>query len=143
LLREKTPCAEYPLEALSRKTQVPRLSLLPSGPGSVNVSRLLYSGRMAELLARFRNDFDAILIDSPPLMRVADARIVSRLADAVVLVFRAGQTSREAAAMAVNVFEADGIPVLGTVLNDWNPRTMGHGYYPSDYRSYYANVSNL
>jgi Mrp family chromosome partitioning ATPase len=63
--------------------------------------------------------------------------------DAVVLVFRAGQTTREAAAMSVNVFEADGVPVLGTVLNDWNPHTMGHGYYPSGYSAYYREASNL
>src|SRR5204863_8108509 len=43
LLREQTPCAEYPVEALVRKTHIPRLFVLPSGPGSVNVSRLLYS----------------------------------------------------------------------------------------------------
>jgi len=141
LLREKTPCDEYPPEALARNTHVPRLFLLPSGPGSVNVSRLLHSPRMAELLARFRRDFDAILIDSPPVLRVADARILSRLADAVVLVFRAGQTTREAAALAVNVFEADGVPVLGTVLNDWNPHTMGHGYCPTDYRPYFEAAS--
>jgi succinoglycan biosynthesis transport protein ExoP len=141
LLREKTPCDEYPSEALARNTHVPRLFLLPSGPGSVNVSRLLHSPRMAELIARLRRDFDAILIDSPPVLRVADARILSRLADAVVLVFRAGQTTREAAALAVNVFEADGVPVLGTVLNDWNPHTMGHGYYPTDYRPYFEPAS--
>ena len=136
LLREHTPCAEYPVEALGRKTHVPRLFLLPSGPGSANVSRLLYSPRMADLLARLRNDFDAVVIDTPPVLRVADARIVSRLVDAVVLVFRAGHTTREAAATAANMFEADGVPLLGTVLNDWNPRTMGHGYYPSNYQSY-------
>jgi succinoglycan biosynthesis transport protein ExoP len=72
---------------------------------------------------------------------VADARILSRLGDAVVLVFRAGQTTREAAALAVNVFEADGVPVLGTVLNDWNPHTMGHGYYPTDYHPYFEPAS--
>jgi polysaccharide biosynthesis transport protein len=115
LLREKTPCAEYPAEALSRDTYIPRLYLVPSGPGSVNVQRLLYSARMAELLARLRNDFDAVLIDTPPLLHVADARIVSRLVDAVVLVFRAGQTTREAAAVAVNLCAADRVPVLGTV----------------------------
>jgi Mrp family chromosome partitioning ATPase len=91
---------------------------------------------MAELMARLRTDFDAIVIDTPPVLRVADARILSRLVDAVVLVFRAGHTTRDAAASAVNVFDADGVPVLGTVLNDWDPRTMGHGYYPSDYQSY-------
>ena len=90
LLRETTPCEDYPAEALCRKTHVPRLSFLPSGPGSVNVSKLLYSPRMDDLLERLRNEFDAVLIDTPPVLRVADARILSRLADAVVLVFRAG-----------------------------------------------------
>ena len=52
LLREKTPCEDYPAEALARKTQVPRLFLLPSGPGCVNVSRLLYSPRMVQLVAQ-------------------------------------------------------------------------------------------
>src|SRR4029078_11694761 len=113
-----------------------------SGPGSVNVSRLLYSGRMDELLSRLRSDFDAVVIDTPPVLRVADARILSRLVDAVVLVFRAGQTTREAAAMAVSVFEADGVPVLGTVLNYWNPRTMVHSYYPTNDLSY-GQASNL
>lgn len=143
LLREKTPCEDYPAEALARKTHVPRLFLLPSGPGSANVSRLLYSDRLAELLGRLRHEFDAVLIDTPPVLRVADARILSQLVDAVVLVFRAGHTTREVAAMAVNVFEADGVPVLGTVLNDWNPRTMGHGYYPSNYLPYYRDAGSL
>jgi capsular exopolysaccharide synthesis family protein len=143
LLRERTPCGEYPAEALARQTHIPRLSLLPSGPGSVNVSRLLHSARMADLLNRMREDFDAVLIDTPPVLQLADARILSRLADAVVLVFRAGQTTREAAAMAVNAFEADGVPVLGTVLNDWNPRTMGYGYYPASYLPYYPDASSL
>jgi succinoglycan biosynthesis transport protein ExoP len=143
LLREKTPCAEYPAEALSRDTHVPRLYLVPSGPGSVNVPRLLYSARMAELLTRLRNDFDAVLIDTPPLLHVADARIVSRLVDAVVLVFRAGHTTRAAAAVAVTVCEADHVPVLGTVLNDWNPRTMGYGAYSSGYLPYCTESSSL
>ena len=142
LLREKTPFEDYPPEALGRKTHIPRLFFLPSGPGSANVSRLLHSARMPELLNRLRNDYDAVVIDTPPVLRVADARIVSPLVDAVILVFRAGQTTREAAAMAMNVFEADGVPVLGSVLNDWNPRTMGHGYYPSDYGPYYREASS-
>ena len=143
LLRESAPCEDYPPEALSRTTHIPRLSFLPSGPGSANVSRLLHSARMVSLLERFRNDFDAVLIDTPPVLQVADARILSRLVDAVVLVFRAGYTTRETAAMAVNVFDGDGVPVLGTVLNDWNPRTMGRGYYPSNYLAAYPEASSL
>ena len=45
--------------------------------------------------------------------------------------------------MAVNIFEGDGVPVLGTVLNDWNPRTMGRGYYPSNYLAAYPEASSL
>jgi len=128
LLREQTPCAEYLPEALGRKTHVPGLFSMPSGPANVSVSRLLYSHRMAELIERLRSEFETIVIDTPPVLSVADARILSRLADAVVLVVRAGQTTRESAAMAMHVFEADGVAVLGTVLNDWNPRKMSHPY---------------
>jgi len=142
LLRETVPCEAYPPEALSRKTHIPRLSFLPSGPGSANVSRLLYSARMVTLLERLRNEFDAVLIDTPPVLRVADARILSRLVDAVVLVFRAGCTTRETAAMAVNIFDQDGVPVLGTVLNDWDPRSMGHGYHPAEYLGNYREASS-
>jgi Mrp family chromosome partitioning ATPase len=74
-------------------------------------------------------------------LSVADARILSRLVDAVLLVFRAGQTEREAAKMALGVFEADGVPVLGTVLNDWNPKATGYGNYASYYAYDYATDS--
>jgi Mrp family chromosome partitioning ATPase len=96
---------------------------------------------MAELLERFRSDFDAVLIDTPPVLSVADARILSRFVDAVLLVFRAGQTQKEAANMALGIFEADRVPVLGTILNDWNPRTAGHGNYASYYSYDYAAES--
>ena len=69
-----------------------------------------------------------MLIDSPPVVAVADARILSRLADVIVLVVRAGHTTRESATMALNVLEADGVPVLGTVLNDWHPHPTNGGY---------------
>ena len=63
---------------------------------------------MRELLDRLRQEFDAILIDTPPLLSVVDARILSRRIDSIVLVVRAGQTTRESATMAVNMIEADG-----------------------------------
>jgi succinoglycan biosynthesis transport protein ExoP len=133
LLQDHTPCAEYAVEALGRRTDVPGLFSLPSGAGTTDSLRMLYSERLGELLERLRREFDTILIDTPPVLSVADARILSRLADAIVLVVRSGKTTRESAAMAVNVFEADGVQVLGTVLNDWSPRGSGNGYYSDDY----------
>ena len=117
-----------------RRTHVTGLFTLPSGGDTSGSSRLLYSARMRELLDRLRQEFDAILIDTPPLLSVVDARILSRLIDSIVLVVRAGQTTRESATMAVNMIEADGVEVLGTVLNDWNPRAMGN----RDYSPYYT-----
>jgi Mrp family chromosome partitioning ATPase len=84
---------------------------------------------MKDLLARFRGTFDTILLDSAPVLTVPDARILARAADAVVLVIRAHQTHQESAFAAVRCFEEDGRRVLGTILNDWNPKRSPYGPY--------------
>jgi succinoglycan biosynthesis transport protein ExoP len=93
ILGEKTVLADMPLEYLVRPTHVPALSIITSGPGTANVSQLLYSRRVEELILRLRKDFDIILIDVPPIFGVADARIVGRRADVGVLILRAGRCS--------------------------------------------------
>ena len=136
LLREKTSLRDCPLEALVKRTELPDLSVLTSGPSTSSISNLLYSHRMLELLQRLRCEFDNILIDTPPMLDIADARILGRLADAAILVFRAGKTSREAAMAAKRRLTDDGIPLLGTILNAWDVRSMGHyGYGAYDYYS--------
>ena len=111
------------------KTQIPGLCLLPSGTRSSRISSLLSSARTAELLERVKKEFDAILIDTPPMMQVSDARVLALMADAVVLVVRAGQTTRDTAKAAVERLTEDGSHVLGTVLNGWDPNTNGYGCY--------------
>jgi Mrp family chromosome partitioning ATPase len=93
---------------------------------------------MSELLKRLRAEFDMILIDAPPMIHLADARVLGRLADGVILVVRAGQTTTDSALFAAQRFAEDGTRVLGTVLNSWDPRTSrqhGYGSYPY-YRAY-------
>lgn len=122
-----------------RETKVPNLFLLPSG--SSTDSNLLFTPVLRELVGRLRNEFDIILIDTPPLLAMPDARVLGRHADAVVLVVRAHQTSRDAARLACARLEEDGIPVLGTILTDWNSKNVSaYGYqnYQSAYRSYGA-----
>ena len=75
---------------------------------------------MGELMQRLRRDFDNVLIDSPPMGQISDARVLGRLADSVILVLRAGRTTRDAALAATQRFAEDGTPVLGTILNDWD-----------------------
>jgi succinoglycan biosynthesis transport protein ExoP len=83
-----------------------------------------------------------VLIDTPPMLHMTDARVIGRLADAVVLVARAEQTTRDAIVAASQRLSEDGIRVLGTILNDWDPnRSLAgpYGYYKTGY--YYAEKS--
>lgn len=135
LLREKTPLKDCPLEAIARATQYNGLYLLPSGPATLSTSNLLYSVRVSELLQRVRLDFDTILIDTPPLLNISDARVIGRLADAAILVIRAGQTTRDLAMTAKQRLVDDGIAVLGTVLNRWDLKsTTRYSYYSESYQ---------
>lgn len=136
LLREKTSLRDSPLEALVKRTELPDLCVLTSGPSTTSISNLLYSHRMMELLQRFRCEFDQILIDTPPMLDIADARILGRLADAAILVFRAGKTSRDAAMAAKRRLTDDGIPLLGTILNAWDVKSMGRYGYGYGYGGY-------
>lgn len=135
LLREKAAFETCPLEGLARRTNIPGLYVTPSGPEALSIASLLSPGRFAELLERFRREFDMIFIDTPPVMQMVDARLIGRLADAVVLVVRAGQTSRSSAVVARKRLSDDGCRILGTVLNDWIPEAPFDSYYSGYYRS--------
>lgn len=129
LLSSVEPIEQIPLKASSLESGVPGLYVLPSGSRTYNISSLLHSPRMGELLERALRVFDTVLIDTPPVKQIADARVLGRLSDGVVLVLRAGQTTRGTARAAADRFAEDGIRVLGTVLNSWDPETNGSGYY--------------
>jgi len=128
-----------PIVDLVRETEVSSLSLLPAGSrGNTIPSNLFYSPRMLRLLTRLRKEFDMIMIDAPPMIHLADARVLGRLADGVILVVRAGETTTESALHARQRFAEDGTRVLGTVLNSWDPKSSpphGYGSY-HDYRAY-------
>jgi Mrp family chromosome partitioning ATPase len=94
---------------------------------------------MSMLLKRLRTEFDMIMIDAPPMIHLADARVLGRLADGVILVIRAGQTTTESALFASQRFAEDGTCVLGTVLNSWDPKTNRHYGYGS-YHDYQASA---
>ena len=112
----------------------PNLSIVSSGTGGEEVVELLHSPRLSELLARLSQEFDIVLIDTPPMLHMADARIFAGHVDGAILVLRAGTTSREQALTARDLFEHDRVRMVGTILNGFDPRREGRGSY---YRSYY------
>ncbi len=148
LLREKHPVKASEVIGAIRESWIPGLHILTSGPWAANASTLLYSARLPEILEIARKTFDTVVIDSPPMLHIADARLIAKHSDAVLLVLRAGKTTRAAGLMAIQKFVADGSPIMGTVLTDWNPDQNGYGYdykYYSSYAAYYSdnNVTNL
>ena len=132
LLEDECPVEDYIFEEIVLQTGVPGLFVLPAGSGEVNVSSLRYDERLTDLLARFRLEFHAVLVDTPPMLEFSDARILGRLSDGVIMVVRAAETSRDDAAAVYRRFHEDGTPLLGSILNDWNPKTGGaYGYRTS------------
>jgi capsular exopolysaccharide synthesis family protein len=128
LLEDDCPIEDYLFEDIVWSASVPGLYVLPAGSGDVNVSSLRYHERLTDLLMRFRLEFHAVLLDTPPMLEFSDARILGRLSDGVILVVRALETSRDDAAAVYRRFQEDGTPVLGSILNDWNPRKSKRGY---------------
>jgi succinoglycan biosynthesis transport protein ExoP len=128
LLHDTFPVEEYPIEALGARCSN-GVFVLPSGPRCENSSDLLYSTRLAKLVTRLKGEFDIILIDTPPLLEMPDARMLGRLSDGVILVVRADQTSTEAVSLCTERLREDGTVLLGTVLNGWASKTSSYGYY--------------
>lgn len=137
LLRQSDYLDEDVISNTIQDTEVPGLWVLPSGPTSKNTHNLLYSARATELLQGLRPHFDVIIVDTPPMLQMSDARVIGRLADTVILVLRMGKTTRDAAVAARRRFQADGTEVLGFIANDWNPkRASSYNPYEDAYSVY-------
>jgi succinoglycan biosynthesis transport protein ExoP len=134
LLEGKTP--PNGCEGMVYKTSYRNLNLLPSGTSTVNVAALLHSPRAVAFLDRMREEFHTVIIDAPPMLNMPDARVLGRLADGVVLVVRSTQTMRDAAVAANQRLTEDGTRVLGTVLNQWDPRKTNHYTHGYAYKYY-------
>ena len=139
LLKEPILSDEAIAKAI-QPTRVPGVSVLTSGLPTHTSANLLHSPNLAELLAKLKKQYDMVLIDTPPMLQITDARLIGRLADAVVLVARAERTTRDSIVAAYQRLSEDRIRVLGTILNDWDPKRSPAGYYgyyrTSGYGSY-------
>jgi polysaccharide biosynthesis transport protein len=140
LLRLNTPIETTPLKSLVQATKIPGLSLMTSGPTTNSPSTLLYSPRLVEFLERMGREFDVVLIDAPPMLQFADARVMGRYSDGVILVLRAGQTKWEAAMLACQRFDEDRTRVLGTILNSWDLKHHSRSAYSDVYSDAYADT---
>ena len=122
--------------ALRQFSRVPTLWVLPAGPKPPNPAQLLSSSAMETLLRELRQRFKFLVIDSPPVLPVTDAMILSTFVDGVAFVVESGVTARGAVARARKVLENAGARILGLVLNKVDVRHNGYyGYYGHYYYS--------
>lgn len=113
------------LDSAVAGTAVDGLSLLPSGPAPHEPIELLNSDRFAETLALMQTRYDQIILDSPPAASTNDTRVIAATVDGVLLVVRAGKTSRHLSELACDGLLSVGGRLLGAVLNDSpTPSTM-------------------
>ena len=109
-------------------TQMERLFLLPSGPIPPNPAELLASGRFKEILDEALQRFDHIIIDSPPVLGLADAPMLASSTEGTLTVIEAGAIRRAAALNAVNRLRASDARLMGAILTKFNALKVGYGY---------------
>ncbi|PWN04907.1 hypothetical protein DJ010_04720 [Nocardioides silvaticus] len=105
------------------------LHVLASGAKPPNPTEILQSRVTHDLIRRLRQSYDMIIIDAPPLLPVADASVLSTLADGSILVVRHGQTTRDQVTEAVNRLHQVGGKLYGVVVNMVAKRAIGSYYY--------------
>ena len=123
-----------------RPTAIPRLYLLPRGAAAPNPAELLMSQKMRDVMNELRGQFDFIVIDSPPIIAVSDAAVLSTISDGVALVFNGQKTTTPSARRAMERLERVGAPILGVVLNGIDIRHPDYVEYRSYYPAYFDSV---
>ncbi len=110
------------------------LDILPCGPIPPNPAELLGSKSFEDLLDELSLRYNTLIFDSPPVIAVTDAKVISHLMDGIVLVAKAGHTHKAILAQACKNLREVNAPLWGIVLNDLDPEHREYGYY---YRYYY------
>jgi len=119
--------------SLVRMTGFDNLCLLPVGQLPPSPFDLLASDEMEKLVAALRQEFAFVLIDSPPLIPFADARLLAALVDGVLLVSRYGMTTRRSLVRGTQLLFESGAPILGVVINGMNFASADYHYYNYGY----------
>ncbi len=128
-----------PEESIRSVSEVPNLKVLPAGPVALHPSEMLASARMRDLMHSLEAEFDHIIIDTPPVLSVTDAALLSALADSTILVIRTGVTSRAALRRAHDVLAHVDARIMGVILNAADFTAPDRYSYGTRYVNYYQD----
>ena len=122
------------IDSVTLPSEHSNLTLVTSGPVPPSPTELLASPRMEELLAEFAGKFDVVVVDSPPILGLADAPLMAALVDGVIFVVESDRGRRGALKTALRRLRAMRPILLGAVLTKFDPTKAGNRY--SDYYGY-------
>jgi succinoglycan biosynthesis transport protein ExoP len=117
------------LAAVIYPTAIENLDVIPAGPVPANPSEILNSQAFADFVDELAARYDHVLIDSPPVAPVTDARILGAMCDATILVIRAEKSTRRVTEHARESLQSVGTRILGVIINDVPRRRDRYGYY--------------
>ena len=120
---------------------LPNLLIIPAGTPPPNPAELLASSNMRDLIAELRQQFDHIVIDTPPTLSVTDAVVLSPRADATILVIRSGHTTKQALRRARDILTQVNAHVAGVLLNAVDLTSPDYYYY-YEYQGKYSQYYN-
>jgi len=125
-------------QTITPAPMLPNLFILPAGTPPPNPAELLASAHMRDLLTELREQFDHIVIDTPPTLSVTDAVVLSPRADATILVIRSGQTTKQALRRARDILTQVNAHVAGVLLNAVDLTSPDYYYY-YEYQGKYSH----
>jgi polysaccharide biosynthesis transport protein len=131
-------------QTITRTAILPNLYILPAGTPPPNPAELLASTNMRDVLVQLHDQYDHIVVDTPPSLSVTDAVVLSPRADAVVLVIRSGKTTKQALRRARDILAQVNAKVVGVLLNAVDLSSPDYYYYyeyQGKYASYYRDES--
>ena len=114
-----------------RTTDTENMYYINCGDIPMNPTELLASDKLKNIVAALEDTYDLLIFDSPPCSTLADAAILSRLADAIILVVSAGNVKYFEVEQAKSNLEKTGVPILGIVMNNvtYNSHSYKYDYY--------------
>jgi capsular exopolysaccharide synthesis family protein len=122
-------------------TSIENLAIISSGPVPPNPSELILSDRMSDLVESLKNQFDFILIDTPPIALITDALELAKFSDHTIFVIRQNFTPRAFLQMADDLYMAGKINAMSIMLNDIKHTGSGYGYLSHSYGYSYYDVN--
>lgn len=129
--------SDVPLEKIIQKSQVDNLYTVISGPIPPQPSELLISDKFVTFVENISKIFDHIIFDAPPVLPVTDPSVIAHLTDCVILVVKAGDTSRSIIKRALQKLAIEKIKISGITLNNVDMQRSAHYYYKGRYKNYY------